>query len=119
MHLETIVFQYVQRKRGELGLPDVQKALIIYDVFKGQMTQCVTDLIESNGCLLVYVPPNLTRVFQPLDLSINGNAKEFLKNKFSDWYTSQRINKLEKGENDIDIFKLAAREKNLPQTVHL
>ena len=35
-HLETIVFPYVQWKREELGLPGDQKALLIYDVFKGQ-----------------------------------------------------------------------------------
>ena len=87
----------------EIGLPDDQKALLIYDVFKGQETQRVIALIESNGCLRVYVPPNLTHVFQPLDLTINGNTKEFLKNKFSDWYASQITNKLEKGEDVYEI----------------
>ena len=49
------------------------------------------------------MPPNLIHVFQPLDLTINGNTKEFLKNKFSDWYASQITNKLEKGEDVYEI----------------
>ena len=101
--METIVFPDVQWKREELGLPDDQKALLIYDVFKGQKYQRVIASIESNGCLRVHVPPNLTHEFQPLDLTINVNTKECLKNKFSDWYASQITNKLEKGEDVYEI----------------
>ena len=30
---------------------------------------------------------NLTDVFHPLDLTVNGPAKQFLKNKIEEWYT--------------------------------
>ena len=86
-----------------LGLPDDQKSMLIFDVFKGQKTQRVTDLIEENDCICVYVPPNLTHVFQPLDLTVNGMAKEFLNKKFGDWYANQITKKLEQGE---DVYKI-------------
>ena len=73
--LGMVVFPYIQEKKRVLGLPDDQKAMLIFDVFKGQKTQRVTDLIEENCCVWVYVLPNLTHVFQPLDLTVNCIAK--------------------------------------------
>ena len=102
-HFETVIFPFVESKRAELGLPEDQKALLIYDVFKGQCTQRVLDLIEENNCASVFVPPNLTHVSQPLDLTINGVAKAFLKNKFSEWYFQQITKRLEQGESIHDI----------------
>ena len=32
-------------------------------------------LLDENNCVNVFVPPNLTHMFQPLDLSINGVTK--------------------------------------------
>ena len=102
-HLETIVFPYLERKKEELGLPEDQKSLLIYDVFRGQVTQRVLDLIESNHCVNVYVPPNLTHIFQVLDLWINGHAKQFLNGKFSQWYTEQITKQLDRG---VDIYNV-------------
>ena len=62
---------------------------------------------DSTVINCVYVPPNLTHVFQPLNLTINGNAKEFLKNKYSDWYASQITNKMEKGE---DVYEIEVKK---------
>ena len=94
-HLETIVFPYLERKKEELGC--------IYDVFRGQVTQRVLDLIESNHCVNVYVPPDLTHIFQVLDLWINGHAKQFLNGKFSQWYTEQITKQLDRG---VDIYNV-------------
>ena len=52
--------------------------MLIFDVFKAQSTQRVFDLIDENHCVTVLIPANLTHVFQPLDLAINGVAKSFL-----------------------------------------
>ena len=35
----------------------------------------------------VKVPNNMTHLSQQLDLTVNGNCKMFIKNKFSEWYT--------------------------------
>ena len=98
-HLETVILPYVNATRDRLGLSDDHKALLIYDVFRGQMTQKVRDLVEENNCLSVYVPANLTNEFQPLDLTINGPAKQFLVGKFQDWYASQITKQIERGIN--------------------
>ena len=38
-HLEKAVFPFVVEKRKELSLPDEQKAILVFDKFKGQKTE--------------------------------------------------------------------------------
>ena len=90
-------FPYAAAKKEELGIPDHQKSLLIYNVFEGQKTRKVLDLIEANHCVNVYVPANLTHVFEVLDLTINGVAKSFLNRKFSEWYAEQVTQQIAKG----------------------
>ena len=51
-HLETVIFPFAKSKRTELGLAENQKCMLIFDVFKGQCTQKVLDLLVENP----YVP---------------------------------------------------------------
>ena len=53
----------------------------------------------------VRVPANMTNLFQPLDLTVNGSAKAFMKRKFTEWYGSQISKALDDGVvlDDIDI----------------
>ena len=98
-HLEKVVFPYLSKKREQLKMPKDQKALLIFDVFKGQTTQQVKDVILANNCVYVFVPKNLTNHFQPLDLNVNGQAKPFLEGKFESWYADQVTKEIEKGAN--------------------
>ena len=41
----------------------------------------------------------MTKYYQPLDLTVNGHAKRFFKNKFSTWYGNQISNQLDEGMN--------------------
>ena len=76
-HLQMVVFPYVKKRKVELNLPEHQKTMLIFDVFKGQVTNKVTKFIEDNNCAIVYVPNNMTDQFQPLDLNVNGHARVF------------------------------------------
>ena len=74
-HLQMVVFPYVKERKVELKLPEHQKAMLMFDVFKAQVTDKVTKFFEENDCVIIYVPNNMTDQFQPLDLSVNGHAK--------------------------------------------
>ena len=102
-HIEKIVLPYLKQTREELNLPPDQKELLIFDVFKGQTTQTYQEYIHNNHMVFVNVPANMTRYFQPLDLTINGQSKQFLKKKFEEWYSKQVTSQLAQGANVYDI----------------
>ena len=61
--LDQVINPYVVKKRAELKLLENQKALVIWDVFKGQMTETVKQKLESLHIQLVTVPANMTHFF--------------------------------------------------------
>ena len=75
------------------------------DVFRGQMTEPVLKKLRENNIFLVQVPANMTNLFQPLDLTVNGAAKALLKRKYTEWYSGEIAKALEDGMqlDDIDI----------------
>ena len=97
-----IILPYIREKRKKLGCPN-QKALLIFDVFGGQTTDKVLKVLEDNNILATKVPPNMTHLFQPLDLTVNKVAKNFTKKKFSEWFSSQISIVLENGQELEDI----------------
>ena len=49
--LKKIVFPFVNKKRERLSLSKDANALLIFDVFKGQTTPAVNDLLKNNNCI--------------------------------------------------------------------
>ena len=84
-HLEKIDFLYIKKKKKKLNVPLAQKAMLIFDVFKGHLIEKITTIIEENNCVIIYVLNNLTDKFQTLDFNVNGQAKQFLKSKLECW----------------------------------
>ena len=101
--IETIILPFLTSKKEKLGLPQDQKSMLIFDVFRGQTTQKVTDFIEENNCVILHVPNNMTNYFQMLDLNVNGHAKEFLKKKFENWYAEEVQKQLNTGKDIYDV----------------
>lgn len=81
-YVEQIVVPYVERTRELCGDPSAA-ALFTMDNFKGQITSSVS---QSNNIHVCVIPPNVTDRLQPMDLSVNKLAKDFLKCCFEDWY---------------------------------
>lgn len=96
-YIEKIIIPYVDRKRKELKVSSDQPALAIFDVFKGQQTEDIAELLEENNIYVVSVPANCTDRLQPMDLSVNKSAKEFMRSKFRDWYATQVQQQLDEG----------------------
>ena len=66
-----------------------QAALLIFDVFRGQITDEGTSYLLQNNIYFVTVPNNMTHLFQTLDLTVNGHCKKFMKNEFAKWHMQQ------------------------------
>ena len=57
-------------------------------------------MLKDNNILSTKIPPNITHVFQPLDLTVNKFAKDFIKGMFSTWFSRQIPLGL---ENDVEL----------------
>ena len=82
------------------------------------MTEPVMEKMRENNIKLVRVPPNITNIFQPLDLTVYGAAKAYLKSKFTEWYFNSIVKQLDEGKiiEDIDV-KL--KKKNFFKLLHV
>ena len=107
--IEEIIVPYLKDERNKLGLEISHKGLLIMDVFTCQMTTDVLDVITKSNISVVNVPANMTKFYQPLDLTVNGHAKRFFKSKFSAWYADQISKQLNEGVkiDEVDVkFRL-------------
>ena len=60
--------------------------------------------VEESCILYVVIPANCTDKLQPLDLSVNKPAKDFLRKKFQEWYGDIVCKQLESGtEEPVDL----------------
>ena len=100
-YIDKVILLFIQAKRRELKLQADHGALVIYDEFKGQLTDAVHSLLDANHIYVVKVPPNCTDRLQPMDLAVNRSVKEFLRKKFRVWYSEQVEKKL--ADNDTSI----------------
>ena len=66
----------IKKERAKLNLEKNQQALVIMDVFTGQMTSEVLSLLKENYISVTNVPANMTKFYQPLDLTVNGYAND-------------------------------------------
>ena len=96
-YVENIIIPYVNRLRVDIGSD--KAALLIMDNFKGQTNESILNLLEDNNILVTLLPPNTTDSLQPLDISVNKPAKDYLKRCFEDWYASEILKQLEENED--------------------
>ncbi len=98
-YLGSVLLPYIQQTRKELKLKSDFPALVIFDRFKAQCTTNVLNLLQNNHVHVVIVPANCTDRLQPLDISVNKAAKEFLRRQFHDWYSSKISSQLKAGSS--------------------
>ena len=96
-YLSSVLLPYIQQKRKELKLKNDYPALVIFDRFKAQCTTAVLDILRNNHIHVMIVPANCTDRLQPLDVSVNKAAKEFLRGQFQEWYSSKISAQLQAG----------------------
>ena len=63
-------------------------------------------------CESLIVPHNLTKKFQPREISVNKTAKAFIQNQYNDWFSNEVSVQLKKGTDPADI-KITSKLSNL------
>lgn len=80
---------YKKTERESKSLSSDQQTLIISDIFKGQMTYDVLEILSKNHIFLATVPTNMSKYYQLWDLTLNWYAKDILVKHFHEWYPAQ------------------------------
>lgn len=95
-YVDKIVLPFINKIKRRLALSKNQKALCIFDVFRGQMGEEFLDHLKQNNICIVFVPANCTDKLQPMDLSVQKSVKDRLKSKFQAWYSNEILKQVEK-----------------------
>ena len=94
-YFNEVILPYIKEKRSLLKLSCDQAALLIFDNFKAQCTSSFLKLIDEHNVNVVLIPPNCTDRLQPLDLSVNKAAKDYLRSQFRQWYAKELCSQLD------------------------
>ena len=70
-----------RRRRGSFF---ARNSLLIYDSHKSHLTSEIQGLVKSHSQLAV-IPGGLTKILQPLDLTVNRSYKVKLRQKWENW----------------------------------
>ena len=100
-YIHKILLPYVNCKREELRLLSNYSALVVYDRFKAQCTNDVLQILRENHIDTLLIPASCTDQLQPLDVSVNKSAKEFLRKKFQLWYSEQVCSQLQEESGEV------------------
>ena len=88
-YIDEVTVPYMDRKRKDLDLSDNYPVVAIFDHFKGQLTERVTQVLEEKNIHSVLIPAAFTGEFQHMNISVNRVVKSFIHSKFSEWYAEQ------------------------------
>lgn len=111
-YVENIIVPYVEKAREFLG--EDRAALVIMDNFKGQITESIFSLLDSNNIHVCLLPSNTTDRLQSMDISVNKPAKDHLRDQFNLWYSEQVVAQLEGDVSDIEQVELRPIDLGMP-----
>ena len=81
--LRGIFIRSVEERRREFGNPE-QRAYLLLDNFAAHTSEDIVNLCRENNIELVYLVPNSTHIFQPLDLCLFSAFKARLRTEVPD-----------------------------------
>ena len=95
---QKIIFPYVNIVSEEIGASS-QKPLVLMDNFSSQTTTSLLEKVEveEEGVIVIMIPAETTDRLQPLDVSTNKAAKDFLRERFQQWYAQEVEKHLQAG----------------------
>jgi hypothetical protein len=79
MHAELQLKPFRERRNRERGKPLERKMMMVVDNVGSHHTKEVLAAFEDAGWILKYLPPNMTRWLQPMDLVVNAVCKAALR----------------------------------------
>ena len=101
----NVLKPYVDKKRAEQGYGQETYALIIFDFHKSNLHKELYEYMEKENWCFKLVPERCTDFCQPMDLSVNGAFKRYLRQEWTNWYGQQFMMQLKSGRkvNEVNI----------------
>jgi hypothetical protein len=96
-YFHNVLLPYRSRMIDISNLPEDQKMVCLFDVFRGQWTDRCKQFLSENNIVAIQVPPNCTDKLQPMDLSINKPLKTVMKDLFQTWYSEEVATQISSG----------------------
>ena len=96
-YIRDVIVTFADSTRQSSQLPENLPALEIFDHFKGQLTEAITNELEEDFIHSVIIPHNCSGELQLLDISVNKVIKSLLRSKFSDLYSDELTEKFING----------------------
>ena len=112
-YIKEVIVPFVDRKHEDLNLDADYPALAIFDHFKGQLTDKITQELEVNTIHSVLIPAAHTGQLQPMDISVNKVVKSFLRSKFSEWYSDELAELFDDDNDDLTVDLSTSRMKSV------
>ena len=111
-YIREVIVPFVDRKHENLSLGDGYPVLAVFDHFKDQLTDSITQELEANNIYSVLIPAAHTGQLQPMDISVNKVVKSFSRSKFSEWYSDELAELLD-DDDDTTVDLSTARMKSV------
>ena len=106
-YLDEVIIPYVTETRNKLDLADDHPhlALALFDVFAAHRCSTVLEKLQDHNIHQVFIPAGCTGELQPLDVEVNQEFKQLIKNSFSRQYAEEVKEALDQGVavNDVRI----------------
>ena len=84
-YINKVIVPYVVETQKRLQTEDDHPILVIFDMFTAHCCNSVLAKLQSNNIHQVFVPAGCTGELQPLDVGVNQDFKELMKNFFGRW----------------------------------
>jgi hypothetical protein len=79
--VEKSFIPHINKLRQQCNTPN-QKALLIVDSHSTHKHEPTIKLFEEHNIMVFILPAHSSTILQPLDLSVNGQLKKLLKDRF-------------------------------------
>ena len=102
-YLDKVIIPYVTEARSKLNLADDHPGLALFDVFAAHRCNSVLAKLQAHHIHQVFIPAGCTGELQPLDVGVNQEFKQLMKDSFSRWYTEEVREALDQGLSGNDV----------------
>ena len=111
--LQKVAIPWKHAKIQKLELKHDQKGLLIFDCWSVHKQQEWIDACKNAGFEIVFIPAGYTDHFQPMDLTVNKNFKDNIRNSFDEFLVNLLTEQYQQSKELDLLLSLPDLKKNI------